>query len=112
MALKFNEAQGLAQDNIRSAQRQQKAYNDRQSRPPRFNIGERVLVYMPAAKETKAYKFARPFHSPYRIAEQSDIGVTVHPIDKPQTKPIRVTYNRIRHCCDSLPNKFWPTRAK
>ena len=112
MALKFDEAWGLAQDNIRTAQRQQKAYYDRQSRPPRFNIGDRVLVYMPVAKATKAYKFARPFHGPYRIIEQSDTGVTVRPIDKPQTDPIRVAYNRIRHCCNSLPDKFWPTRAK
>ena len=66
-------------------------------------------MYMPAAKATKAYKFARPFHGPYRIIEQSDTKVTVRPIDKPQTEPIRMVYNRIRHCCDS---KFWPTRAK
>ena len=41
-------------------------------------------MYMPAAKAIKVYKFARPFHGPYRIIEQSDTGVTVHPIDKPQ----------------------------
>ena len=45
MALEFNEAWGLAKDNIRSAQRQQKAYYDRQSRPPRFNIGVSVSVH-------------------------------------------------------------------
>ena len=67
---------------------------------------------MPTAKATKAYKFARPLHDPYRIIEQSDTGVVVRPIDKPQAEPIRVTYNRIRHYCDSLPNKFWPTRAR
>ena len=83
MALKLNEAWGLAQDNIRSAQRQQKAYYDRQSRSPRFNIGDRVLVYMPAAKAIKAYKFARLSHGRYRIIEQSDTGVTVRLIDKP-----------------------------
>ena len=47
---------------------------------------ELVLVYMPAAKATKAYKFARSFHGPYRTIEQSDTGVTVRPIDKPQTE--------------------------
>ena len=69
-------------------------------------------MYMPAAKATKAYKFARPFHGLYRIIEQSDTGVTVRPIDKPQTEPIRVAYNRIRHCYNSLPDKFWSTKAK
>ena len=67
---------------------------------------------MPAAKATKAYKFARPFHGPYQIIEQSDTGVVVRQIDKPQAEPIRVAYNRIRHYCDSLPNKFWPTRTR
>ena len=44
MALKFDEAWGLAQENIRTAQRQQKAYYDRQSRPPSFNIGDRSSI--------------------------------------------------------------------
>ena len=45
---------------------------------------------------TKAYiyKFAKPFHGPYQIIEQSDTGVVVRPIDKPQAEPIRVAYNR------------------
>ena len=41
MAIKFNEAWGLAWNNVRSAHRHQKVYYDKQSRPPRFNIGER-----------------------------------------------------------------------
>ena len=112
MAIKFNEVWDLAQNNIKRAQRHQKAYYDKQSKPPRFKVGDRVFVYMPAAKATKAYKFARSLHGPYRIIEQSDTGLVVRPIDKPQGEPIRVAYNGIRHYCDSLPNKFWPTRAK
>ena len=108
VAIKFNKAWDLAQNNIKRAQKRQKAYYDKQSKPPRFKVGDRVFVYMPAAKATKAYKFARPFHGPYRIIEQSDTGVVVRPLDKP-AEPIRVAYNRIRHYCDSLPNKFWPT---
>ena len=75
MAIKFNEAWDLAQNNIKRAQRHQKAYYDKQSKPPRFKVGDRVFVYMPTAKATKAYKFARPLHGPYRIIEQSDTGV-------------------------------------
>ena len=56
-------------------------------------------MYIPAAKAAKAYKFARPFHSTYKIIEQSDTGATVCPKDKPQTEPIRMAYNRIRYCC-------------
>ena len=65
MAINFDEAWDLAQNNIKRAQRHQKAYYDKHSKPPRFKVGDRVFVYMPAAKATKAYKFARPFHGPY-----------------------------------------------
>ena len=75
-------------------------------------MGDRVFVYMPAAKACKAYKFARPFYGPYRIVEQSETGVVVRPVDRPQADPIRVAYNRIRHCADSIPDVFWPTRAR
>ena len=90
MAIKFNEAWDLAQNNIKRAQKHQKAYYDKQSKPPRFKVGDRVFVYMPAAKATKAYKFARSFHGLYRIIEQSDTGVVVSLIDKQQAEPIRV----------------------
>ena len=66
---------------------------------------------MPAVKARKAYKFARPFYGPYRIVEQSETGVVVCPVDQPQADPIRVAYKRIRHCADSIPDVFWPTRA-
>ena len=39
-------------------------------------------------------------------------GVVVRPVDRPQADSIRVAYNRIRHCVDSIPDMFWPTRAR
>jgi len=50
---------------------------------------------MPAAKVCKAYKFARPFHGPYRIIEQNVTGVVVRPVDKLQVEPIRVAFNQV-----------------
>ena len=50
LAIKFNEIWDLTQNNIKRAQRHQKAYYDKQSKPPRFKVGDRVFVYMPAAK--------------------------------------------------------------
>ena len=43
--------------------------NDCRTRLPRFKVGDRVFIYMPAAKACKAYKFARPFYGPYRIVD-------------------------------------------
>ena len=111
MTVKMNEAWELARSSIKKAQRTQKNYYDQQSKPPKFKVGDRVLVYMPAAKACKAYKFARPFHGPYRIVAQDGTGVVIHPVDKPQAEPIRVAYDRVRHCSELLSDKFWPTRA-
>ena len=34
--------------------------------------------------------------------------MAVRPVDQPQVEPIRVAYNRIRCCADSIPDLFWP----
>ena len=65
VAFKLSEAWKLARDNIKKAQQYQKKQYNRKTRLPRFEVGDRVFVYMPAAKSCKAYKFARPFHDPY-----------------------------------------------
>ena len=96
VSTKLSEAWELAKNNNnKKAQSKQKALYDRQTKSPQFSVGDRVFVYMPAAKACKAYKFARPFYGPYRILEQNELGVVVRPVDKPQSEPIRVAYDRI-----------------
>ena len=63
-------------------------------------------MYVLAAKSCKAYKFARPFHGPYRIVEQNETGLAVRPVDQPQMEPIQVAYNRIRCCAGSILDLF------
>ena len=67
---------------------------------------------MPAAKACKAYKFARTVYRPYCIVAQSETGVVIHPVGRPQADAIRVAYNRIQYCAESIPDVFWPTRAR
>ena len=43
---------------------------------------------MPSAKACKAYKFARPFHGPYRIIPQDGTGMIIQAVDKLQAEPI------------------------
>ena len=47
-----------------------------QYRQTKSQPGDRV-VYIPAAKACKAYKFARPFCGPYQIIEQNNFRVLV-----------------------------------
>ena len=76
---------------------------------PAFAEGDRVFVFKPAAKSGKAYKFARPFHGPYRIVKLYDNGADVRPVDRSQEAPIRVPLNRLRECPEEIPNQSWPS---
>ena len=94
----------MAQDNVRKAQQKQKRQHDRRAKEPKFRKGDRVFVYMPAAKRGKAHKFARPFSGPYRIIELFNNGAEVNLIAKPKTANIRVAFNRIRQCPSEIPD--------
>ena len=95
VAFKFSEAWKLAKDSINKAQKSQKEQYNCKTKSPKFKVGDRVFVYMPVAKTCKGYKFARPFYGLYRIIEQSQTGVVVCLVDRPQADSIKVAYNRI-----------------
>ena len=109
VAQKLSHAWEMARSNVTRAQKQQKKYYDRRARPSNFCVGDRVFVYMPTAKSTKAHKFARPFYGPYRILQVFETGAEVRPVDRPQSKSIRVAFNRLRSCPREVGDQFWPT---
>lgn len=59
---RMTEAWQLVKDRIEVAQKQQKTQNDRRAWPSTFEPGDRVFMYMPAARSGKAYKLVRPYH--------------------------------------------------
>ena len=77
----------LARANIEKAQKHQKTAHDRRARTPKYHVGDRLFVCMPSAKTTKAYKFARPFHGPYRVVAVYDTGLEVRPVHLPPKDP-------------------------
>ncbi len=111
VATRLQEAWKLAQDQVKKAQKRQKSAFDRQARQPVYSVGERVFVYMPAAKASKAYKFARPFYGPYRVVTVYDTGLEVRPVDRPQETPFRISFVRVRRCPEQIPDTFWPLKA-
>ena len=100
----LTEAWQLARQNIKQAQRKQKQQYDRHSKIPKFQVGERVFVYMPNAKQGKNWKFAKPFHGPFRILELTHTNASVRRVDKPQEHSIFVSLDRVRHCPEELPS--------
>ena len=109
---KLSDAWELARKNIQKAQGRQKRQHDRISRPSQFKAGDRVFVYMPAAKSKKAHKFPRPFQGPYPVVSTHGNGVEVCPVDKPQSTPIRVALNRVRPCPTQVADEFLATRCE
>ena len=55
----LSDAWELAHENIRVAQERQKTQYNR--------VGSRLMVHMPGELKGRAWKFARPFHGPYRV---------------------------------------------
>ena len=104
LTIGFSEAWKLAQENVHKAQQKQKRHHDRRAKEPKLRKGDRVFVYMPAAKRGKAHKFARPFSGPYRVVELFNNGAEVNLIAKPKTANIRVAFNRIRRCPNEIPD--------
>ena len=92
------EAWELARANVQKAQKRQKRYHDRRATDSLFRVGERVFIYMPAEKQWKAYKFAKPYRGPFRVIALHDGGLEVKPVDKPQAQGMRVALNRVRRC--------------
>lgn len=109
----LSEAWGLAQAEVKKAQNRQKKYYDRRAKEPKFQVGDRVFIYMPSAKKGKAHKFSRPFHGPFRVLELAPNDAKVIPVDKPRDQAIYVALERLRFCPSELPQgEFWPSRPR
>ena len=104
----LSDAWTLAHQNISKAQKKQKQQYDRKAKMRKYRVGDRVFVHMPGDVSGKAWKFARPFHGPYRILELTPTNASVRLVNRPQDTPIFVSLQRIRMCPKEIPDeKSW-----
>ena len=106
----LSEAWERAQRNVQKAQRKQQKYHDKRVRMPKFAVGGRVFVYKPSTKTGKAYKFAKPFHGPYRILTLHEGAADVVLIERPEEASIRVPFERLRVCPEEIPESSPPAQ--
>ena len=67
-------------------------------------MGDRVFLYT-----GQAYKFARPYHGPYRVLEVVGCEASVVRVDQPQDTPLFVAIDRLWHCLAEIsPGATWP----
>ena len=100
----LSEAWELARQNISQSQKKQKQHYDKGARLKDYHVGDTVFVHMPGDVQGKAWKFARPFHGPYRILELTPTNASVCLVDKPQDAPIFVSLDRVRRCPKEIPD--------
>ena len=93
---------------ITKAQKKQKAFYDKKTRPPNFIVGERVFFFKPTEKTGQNCKFARPYHGPFRVCELGNNTAKICRVDRPHDDSILVTLARLRKCQEEIPNMFWP----
>ena len=106
-AINLSQAWKLAKDNIQHAQEQQKKQYDRKARAADLNIGDQVMVYMPAEVQGKNWKLARPFHGPYHVVSKTLSNVEVRIVDDPTANSIFVSLDRVRLCYPEQGNETW-----
>ena len=98
MAGNLSEAWELARQCIQRAQRKQKECHDRKGRSPNFAAGERVFLFKLAEKTEHAWKFARPYHGPFRIVDLNANTAKIRRVDWPEEEAILVSLERLRRC--------------
>ena len=74
-----SEAWGLAQSNIKKAQKKQKEQHDKRARDVPLKIGQRVFLHVPSLKSGPAHKLARP----YWITALHPNGAELQSVDHP-----------------------------
>ena len=111
-------AQGLssacatARSEIVKAQLHQKKQYDRKAKRVDYSEGNRVIVFMPQATNTKSRKLALSYHGQYRVLEVQSNCLLVHPVDKPDDKPLLVSMDHVVKCSPELPEVSWLGKEK
>ena len=94
------------------AQKGQKTQYDRHAQTVKFEPGDWVLVYMLAARSSRAFKLARPYRSrPYCVITSTDSNVEVHPVDQLNAKSICVALDHEGICPNEIPDVFCPRKT-
>ena len=67
-----------------------------------------MFLLKPSETTGASRKFARPFHSSYRITGVDVNNAYIRCVDHPQDEPILVALQRLRRCPDEVADEFWP----
>ena len=103
----LTKVRGLAMESIRKTQEKQRKFYDRQSTTPKFQVGDRVMVFMPSETVGKNRKLARPYHGPYHVINVTQTNAEVQLIECPSEPSMFVAIDRLRKCYPEQTNDCW-----
>ena len=112
LMVNLKSARELALSSIREAQRKQKTAYDQHSTSSVYQVGDRVMVYMPKEVTGKDRKLARPFHGPFRIVNLTPTNAEVQLVERPKDSPLFVAIDRLRKCYSEMTNESWTGRNR
>ena len=112
LIVNLSQAWKLAQGNIKIAQEHQKSQYDKKSRDVNLEVGDRVMVLMPAEAKGEKRKLARPFHGPFRVLTVTPTNAELRLVDDPKAAPIFVALDRVRLCYPEQGDVTWTGKAK
>jgi len=88
----------LARNEVQRSQKKQKRHYDRHAKQRDFQVGYKVMVYMPYKHIGKNRKLSRPYFGPYWVMEVHPNGVTVRPVHCLKDNYIWVNLDRVTLC--------------
>ena len=103
----MSDAWALAHQNIKLLQVKQKTQYDKHSKETKLKVGDRVMVYMPGEVKGKVWKFARPYHGPYRLLSLTPTNAEVRLVDHPSEKSKFVPLDCVRSCYSEMTDTVW-----
>jgi hypothetical protein len=102
----------LAREYIKGAQARQKQMYDKDAKDLKFEVGDRVMIFMPASVTGKSWKLARPYHGPFRVLSVTPTNLEARLVDDVDAEPIFVAVERVRPCHSGMSGDSWTGKKR
>ena len=97
----------LAHENVRRAQAKQKVQYNKKSVCHPLSVGDCVMVHMSGQVQGKAWKFARPYFGPYKVARITPSNAEVQLLNHLIVPTIFVSLDCVHKCYEEMTDDVW-----
>ena len=105
--LSLSNAREIATQSIQKSQKQYKKHFNAKATPPKFKVGQWVLVRFPQEESGRQRKLSRPWLGPYRIISRDYPDLTVQKVYFPNDGSIQIHQSRVTRCPLKFPASYY-----